>query len=149
MYQLSNDWEVRPMEDWVTLFKSNPAAAIGMVLLGGGYWIIKNRQESSADNREVSRLRTALEATIKERDEANDRADVAFAKQLELTERFSQMSAQNARLEERMEQVSSQLSRMANDNADLRKQVANLNEQNRGLSNQVDHLQKTIDSGAV
>lgn len=137
------------MEEFVTLFKSNPLAAIGMVLLGGGYWLIKNKQEKAVDDREVVRLTTALEVVIKERDEANDRADVAFAKQLELTERFSEMRAQNERLLERMEQVSTQVARMAEDNADLRGQVRTLTDQNRELSQQVSRLQSTIDSGTA
>lgn len=135
------------MEEFVTLFKSNPLAAIGMVLLGGGYWLIKNKQEKAVDDREVVRLTTALEVVIKERDEANDRADTAFAKQLELTERFSEMRAQNERLLERMEQVSKQVSLMAEDNIALREQVRTLREQNLTLSKQVSHLQATIDSG--
>lgn len=137
------------MEEWVALFKSNPLAAIGMVLLGGGAWLLKNRQEKSVDNREVVRLTTALEVVVKERDEANDRADVAFAKQLELTERFSEMAAQNARLETRMEQVSTQISKMADDNAALRDQVRTLTQQNEELSTQVRRLQSTIDAGTA
>lgn len=141
--------EVRPMEDFITLFKSNPFAAIGMVLLGGGWWWIKNNQEKTVDNREVTRLTTALEVTAKERDEANDRADAAFAKQLDLTQTFSDMRAQNAKLDARLEQVSDQLSKMAADNADLREQVKTLTDQNRSLSSQVSQLQRTIDSGAT
>lgn len=136
------------MEDWFSLFKQNPLAAIGMVLLGGGAYLLKNRQEKSVDNREIVRLTTALEVVIKERDEANDRADVAFAKQLELTERFSEMRAQNERLLERMEQVSKQVAVMAEDNAALREEVKQLTTQNRSLSDQVARLQSTIDSGA-
>lgn len=136
------------MDDWFSLFKQNPLAAIGMVLLGGGAYLIKNRQEKSVDNREIVRLTTALEVVIKERDEANDRADIAFAKQLELTERFSEMRAQNERLLERMEQVSKQVASMAEDNAALRDEVKVLRSQNRSLSDQVARLQSTIDSGA-
>ena len=136
------------MEEWFSLFKQNPLAAIGMVLLGGGAYLLKNRQEKSVDNREIVRLTTALEVVIKERDEANDRADVAFAKQLELTERFSEMRAQNERLLERMEQVSKQVAAMAEDNAALRDEVKGLRSENRSLSDQVAHLQSTIDSGA-
>lgn len=136
------------MEEWFSLFKQNPMAAIGMVLLGGGAYILKNRQEKAVDNKEVVRLQTALTDVIKERDEANDRADLAFAKQLELTERFSDMRAQNERLLERMEQVSKQVAIMAEDNAALRDEVKQLTAQNRSLSDQVAHLQSTIDSGA-
>lgn len=136
------------MEEWFSLFKQNPMAAIGMVLLGGGAYILKNRQEKAVDNKEVVRLQTALTDVIKERDEANDRADLAFAKQLELTERFSDMRAQNERLLERMEQVSKQVAVMAEDNAALHDEVKGLRSQNRSLSDQVAHLQSTIDSGA-
>lgn len=147
------------MEEWFTLFKSNPLMAIGTVLIGGGAYLLKNRQEKSVDNREVARLQAAIEATVKdrdeqvdriskERDEANDRADAAFAKQLELTERFSEMRAQNERLLERMEQVSKQVAIMAEDNAALRDEVKQLTAQNRSLSDQVSRLQSTIDSGA-
>lgn len=137
------------MEDFITLFKSNPFAAIGMVLLGGGYWLVKNRQEKDIDNREVTRLTTALELANKRADEADDRADAAFAKQLELTQTFSDMRSQNARLESKLEQVSDQLSKMANDNADLREQVKTLTGQNRDLSDQVSRLQRTIDSSTT
>jgi len=141
--------EVRPMEDFITLFKSNPFAAIGMVLLGGSWWWIKNNQEKTVDNREVLRLTTALDISNKRADDAEDRADAAFAKQLELTQTFSDMRSQNARLESKLEQVSDQLSKMANDNADLREQVNTLTTQNRDLSNQVNRLQRTIDSGTT
>src|ERR1700712_5408480 len=141
--------EVRPMEDFITLFKSNPFAAIGMVLLGGGWWWIKNNQEKTVDNREVLRLTTALDISNKRGDDAEDRADAAFAKQLELTQTFSDMRSQNARLESKLEQVRDQLSKMANDNADLREQVNTLTTQNRDLSNQVNRLQRTIDSGTT
>lgn len=140
--------EARPMEDFITLFKSNPLAAIGMVLLGGGYWLIKNRQEGAVDNREVTRLTAALDIANKRADEADERADGAFAKQLELTQTFSDMRSQNARLESKLEQVSDQLSKMANDNADLREQVKTLTGQNRDLSDQVSRLQRTFDSSA-
>lgn len=136
------------MEDWFTLFKTNPLAAIGMVVLGGGAWLLKNRQEKTVDNKEIARLQVVIEAAVKERDEANDRADAAFSKQLELTERFSDMRAQNERLLERMELVSKQLSNMAEDNADLRAKVLALTDQNRDLSNQVKTLQDTINAGA-
>lgn len=137
------------MEEFVTLFKQNPLAAIGMVLVGGAAYLLKNRQEKAVDNKEVTRLTTALEVVIKERDEAQDRADAAFAKQLELTERFSEMRAQNERLLERMEQVSKQVSLMAEDNITLREQVRTLRDQNLTLSKQVSHLQATIDSGTA
>ena len=135
------------MEDWVALFKSSPLAAIGMVVFGGGYWLIKNKQEKTEDSKEVVRITTALNAVIKERDDANDRADAAFAKQLELTERFSEMRAQHERMSVQMEQVSKQLSNMAEDNLALHDQVKELTEQNRALSQQVERLQSSIDSG--
>ena len=136
------------MEEWVTLFKSNPLMAIGTILVGGGAYLLKNRQEKSIDNREIARQAVVIDALIKERDEANDRADVAFAKQLELTERFSDMRAQNERLLERMEQVSKQVATMAEDNAALRDEVKSLRVENRSLADQVARLQSTIDSGA-
>lgn len=136
------------MEEWVTLFKSNPLMAIGTILVGGGAYLLKNRQEKSIDNREIARQAVVIEALIKERDEERDRADDAFKKQLELTERFSEMRAQNERLLERMEQVSKQVAVMAEDNAALRDEVKGLRSQNRSLSDQVARLQSTIDSGA-
>lgn len=136
------------MEEWVTLFKSNPLMAIGTILVGGGAYLLKNRQEKSIDNREIARQAVVIEALIKERDEERDRADDAFKKQLELTERFSEMRAQNERLLERMGQVSKQVAAMAEDNAALRDEVKGLRSQNRSLSDQVARLQSTIDSGA-
>lgn len=136
------------MEEWVTLFKSNPLMAIGTILVGGGAYLLKNRQEKSIDNREIARQAVVIEALIKERDEERDRADDAFKKQLELTERFSEMRAQNERLLERMEQVSKQVAVMAEDNAALRDEIKGLRSQNRSLSDQVARLQSTIDSGA-
>lgn len=141
--------DARPMEDFITLFKSNPFAAIGMVVLGGGWYWLKNRQEANTDNREVTRLTAALEVANKRADDAEGRADEAFAKQLELTQTFSDMRSQNARLELKLEQVSDQLSKMANDNADLRQQVKTLTDQNRDLSSQVSRLQRTIDSSTT
>lgn len=118
------------MDEWVLLFKNNPIEAIGMVVLGGGYWLIKNRQEKAVDNREVERLKDALVAVIKERDEERERADEAFQRQLELTERFSEMRAQNERLLERMEGMT--------------KQIQALTDQNKLLSEQVQRLQSLI-----
>lgn len=119
------------MDEWVLLFKNNPLEAIGMVVLGGGYWLLKNRQEAKTDNREVERLKEALVAVIKERDEERERADQAFEKQLELTERFSEMRAQNERLLERMDAIN--------------KHVEFLTKQNTLLSEQVHRLQSSID----
>jgi predicted nuclease with TOPRIM domain len=119
------------MDEWVLLFKNNPLEAIGMVVLGGGYWLLKNRQEKAVDNREVERLKEALVVVIKERDEERERADEAFQKQLELTERFSEMRAQNERLLERMDAIN--------------KHVEYLTKQNTLLSEQVHRLQSSID----
>lgn len=135
------------MDEWVTLFKSNPLVAIGGMIVAGGAYLLKNRSEKAVDSKEVLRLTTALEVVIKERDEERDRADEAFKRQLELTERFSDMRAQNERLLERMEQVSKQVANMAEDNIALRDQVKTLTGQNRELSEQVRRLQSTIDSG--
>ncbi len=118
------------MDEWVLLFKNNPMEAIGMVVLGGGYWLIKNRQEKAVDNREVERLKEALVSVIKERDEERERADSAFDKQLELTERFSEMRAQNERLLERMEGMTLQ--------------IKALTDRNQALGEQVQHLQTLI-----
>ena len=114
------------MDEWVLLFKNNPMEAIGMVVLGGGYWLIKNRQEKAVDNREVERLKEALVSVIKERDEERERADSAFDKQLELTERFSEMRAQNERLLERMEGMTLQIKALTDRNQALGEQVQRL-----------------------
>lgn len=154
------------MEDFLLMFKSNPLAAVGMVIFGGvGYWV-KNRSEKATDSKEVTRLQAAIEATVKdrdttvsritterdamreERDEAQARADGAFQKQLELTERFSDMRAQLAQALAKLEQVSTQLASQASDAQTLRDKVTELTGQNRELSAQVSRLQTTIDSGA-
>lgn len=125
------------MNEWAELFKTSPIGAIGAGIAAGAVYLWKNWQEKSVDNREVSRLMTALDAVIKERDEERDRADEAFKKQLELTERFSEMRAQSERLLERMESMDNHMKMVVQENENLRKQIAALNDLVRQLQTSI------------
>lgn len=128
------------MEDFTTLFKSAPWEAIGVAVAAGIGWLWKNKSEKKAqtesrdvDSREIVRLNKVVDQVIKERDDADGRADAAFAKQLELTERFSDMRAQNAQVLSRMEQLSEQMHNVLEENGQLRAQVAKLSEELHSL----------------
>lgn len=158
------------MEDLVALFKASPFEAIGTVVVVGISYLWKNKQEKKAevesrgvDAREIERLNKENERVngvnaliAKERDEANDRADAAFAKQLELTERFSEMRAQNAQMSAQMETISKQLDSQASENKQLRDQVKQLTEQvhditvqNNELNTKLQKLQTTLNTGTA
>lgn len=156
------------MEDLVALFKSSPLEAIGVVLMAGVGYIWKNKSEKkeqaesrNVDTREIERLNKEVDRVnnvngliAKERDEEKDRADAAFAKQLELTERFSEMRAQNERASVQMETISRQLTDLASENMKLREQVGSLTQQvhevtmqNKDLNAQLQKLQATLNAG--
>lgn len=128
------------MEDMVTLFKTSPWEAIGVAAMAGLGYLWKNRAEKreqaesrGVDTREIERLNKVVDTLARERDSESDRADAAFAKQLELTERFSEMRAQNERLLERMDQLGKQMQVVLDENGQLRSQVAKLSEELHSL----------------
>lgn len=135
------------MEDFVTLFKSAPWEAIGVAVSAGIAYLWKNKSEKreqaesrGVDSREIERLNKVVDTLAKERDDADLRADAAFAKQLELTERFSEMRAQNAQVLERMDQLSAQMRIVLDENAQLRTQVAK-------LSDELHRLRSSLETG--
>lgn len=136
------------MDDFVTLFKSAPWEAIGVALSAGIAYLWKNKSEKKeqaesrgVDSREIERLNKVVDSVVRERDEANDRADAAFAKQLELTERFSEMRAQNAQVLARMDQLSEQMRNVLDENAQLRAQVTK-------LSDELHNLRSSLETGS-
>lgn len=128
------------MDDFVTMFKSAPWEAIGVAVSAGIAWLWKNKSEKreqaesrGVDSREIERLVKRVESVEKERDDETARADAAFAKQLELTERFSEMRAQNAQVLARMDQLSEQMRIVLDENAQLRTQVTKLSDELHSL----------------
>lgn len=147
------------MEDWLTLFKANPVEAIVVVVGGAVGFLMKRKSEKAAeaesrgvDAREIERLNKEVERrdqiianVAKERDEERDRADDAFAKQLELTERFSEMRASNERGIERMEQLSKQMAIVIEDNIALREQVKDVSTQLHEMTSKYTELGKKFE----
>lgn len=131
------------MDDLPNLLKSAPWEAIGVAVAAAITFLWKNRaekKEQGVDSREIERLNKVVDQVIKERDAADDRADAAFAKQLELTERFSEMRAQNAQVLARMDQLSDQMQHVLEENGQLRTQVTT-------LSDELHKLRSTLRTG--
>lgn len=147
------------MEDWLTLFKANPVEAILVVVVGSGTYLMKRKSEKAADaesrnvdareierlNKELERRDVVIQNVSKDRDEERDRADDAFAKQLELTERFSEMRAQNERGIERMDQVSKQMALVLEENIGLRQQLTGVSSQLHDMTSQYNDLNRKFE----
>lgn len=114
------------MDDWPALFKSDPLIAIAG-LIGTAIWfLVKQFSEKRGDNREIERLSAALDKerenvkTEREaRETAEDRADLAFAKQLDLVKEFSEMN-------QKFGEMKASLDNAIKENQQLRSQVENL-----------------------
>lgn len=138
--------------DWAAEFQRAPLSAIGMLIATGAWYFFQRRKEKAAedvDNKEIERLQQALVAVIKERDEERARADGAFEKQLELTERFSDMRAQNERLLERMESMTRNMESMNKDMIKVLDENRKLQSQVSELSDKLQRLQSSIDIGSI